>query len=127
MDKKNKRPLSPHISVYRWILTSTLSILHRLSGVIIYFWLLILAILFILISYNGIESLSNLNCFYCFLMKFILIGGLLPFVYHFWNGMKYLFFDFKRNVNNISINQSAVFVLSATVISYGLIIWKVLF
>ena len=27
------RPLSPHLQVYRWQLTSVLSILHRLSGI----------------------------------------------------------------------------------------------
>ncbi len=29
----DKRPLSPHLQVYRWQLTSVLSILHRASGV----------------------------------------------------------------------------------------------
>ena len=29
----NPRPLSPHLQVYRWQLTSVLSILHRASGV----------------------------------------------------------------------------------------------
>ena len=28
-----ERPLSPHITVYRWAYTMTLSILHRISGV----------------------------------------------------------------------------------------------
>ncbi|MGC1889903.1 MAG: succinate:quinone oxidoreductase subunit C, partial [Stellaceae bacterium] len=27
------RPLSPHLQIYRWQLTSVLSILHRASGV----------------------------------------------------------------------------------------------
>ena len=27
------RPLSPHLQVYRWQITNTLSILHRLTGV----------------------------------------------------------------------------------------------
>src|SRR5215831_19705678 len=30
-----ERPLSPHLQVYRWQLTSVLSILHRASGVVL--------------------------------------------------------------------------------------------
>ena len=32
----NKQPLSPHLSVYRWQITNTLSILHRLSGLVLF-------------------------------------------------------------------------------------------
>ena len=31
-----KQPLSPHLTVYRWQITNTLSILHRLSGLILF-------------------------------------------------------------------------------------------
>jgi succinate dehydrogenase / fumarate reductase cytochrome b subunit len=31
-----QRPLSPHIQIYRWTLTMTLSILHRATGVALY-------------------------------------------------------------------------------------------
>jgi Succinate dehydrogenase/fumarate reductase, cytochrome b subunit len=34
---KETRPLSPHLSVYRWQVTNTLSIIHRMSGVILDF------------------------------------------------------------------------------------------
>ena len=30
---KTSRPLSPHLSIYRWPITMTLSILHRTTGV----------------------------------------------------------------------------------------------
>ena len=36
-DLRLKRPLSPHIQVYRWTLTMMLSILHRATGVALYF------------------------------------------------------------------------------------------
>jgi len=29
----NGRPLSPHLSIYRWPITMTMSILHRATGV----------------------------------------------------------------------------------------------
>ena len=30
------RPLSPHLSVYRWPITMTMSILHRITGIALY-------------------------------------------------------------------------------------------
>ena len=34
---RNDRPLSPHIGVYRWQISNTLSILHRMTGVMLAF------------------------------------------------------------------------------------------
>ena len=45
-----KNPLSPHLQIYRWHISSLLSITHRISGIInllalilIFFWLSILS------------------------------------------------------------------------------------
>ena len=47
----SKNPLSPHLQIYRWHISSLLSITHRISGVInllalilIFFWLLFLSL-----------------------------------------------------------------------------------
>ena len=40
--KSTERPLSPHLSIYRWPITMTLSILHRVTGVALSFGLVIL-------------------------------------------------------------------------------------
>jgi len=37
------RPLSPHLSIYRWPITMTLSILHRVTGVLLSFGFVVLA------------------------------------------------------------------------------------
>jgi succinate dehydrogenase / fumarate reductase cytochrome b subunit len=31
------RPLSPHLQIYRWMLTMTMSIVHRVTGVALYY------------------------------------------------------------------------------------------
>lgn len=38
-----QRPLSPHIQIYRWTLTMSLSILHRITGMALYAGTLLLA------------------------------------------------------------------------------------
>ena len=49
-DASNERPLSPHLQVYRWQITNTLSILHRLTGfalsagtLLLVYWLIAVA------------------------------------------------------------------------------------
>jgi succinate dehydrogenase / fumarate reductase cytochrome b subunit len=50
---KETRPLSPHLSVYRWQVTNTLSIIHRVSGVILYFGGLFLSLWIAAIAFGG--------------------------------------------------------------------------
>ena len=38
-----QRPLSPHMTIYRWPVTMTMSILHRVTGGALYFGTLLLA------------------------------------------------------------------------------------
>ena len=43
MTARIERPLSPHLQTYRWTLTMAMSILHRATGVALYFGTLLLA------------------------------------------------------------------------------------
>src|SRR5271163_2986107 len=43
MTVRIERPLSPHLQTYRWTLTMALSIVHRATGVALYFGTLLLA------------------------------------------------------------------------------------
>jgi succinate dehydrogenase / fumarate reductase cytochrome b subunit len=42
-----KRPLSPHLSIYRPMLTMTMSIAHRITGAALYLGALLLALFFV--------------------------------------------------------------------------------
>jgi len=66
----SQKPLSPHLQIYRWQISSLLSITHRISGVInllalilIFFWLMLLGFsesnyeLFLLIINSFLENL----------------------------------------------------------------------
>ena len=46
MTARIERPLSPHLQTYRWTLTMILSIVHRATGVALYFVTLLLALPF---------------------------------------------------------------------------------
>ena len=99
-------PLSPHLQIYRWHISSLLSITHRISGVInllalilIFFWLLFLSF-----GENNYELfISIINSFFG---KFILIGFTWSMIFHLLSGIRHLVWDlgygFEIKIANIS-------------------------
>ncbi len=92
MQNKNN-PLSPHLQIYRWHVSSLLSITHRIVGVIniialtfICAW--ILSLLFGENSYELTYILLN-----SFLGKFLVIFLCWSFSFHILNEIRHLFWD----------------------------------
>ena len=87
------RPLSPHVQVYRWQVTSVLSILHRATGLflvlgtlMIVFWVITLALGHnIFVSYQ-VWLVSLVGKFLLFFWSFSLF-------YHWANGIRHLLWD----------------------------------
>lgn len=93
-DLEKNRPLSPHLQVYKWQLSSLLSITHRLTSIIniaaislICFWIISLYLGENYYKYFQILSSSMVG-------KFILIGFTWSFCYHLLNGLRHLSWDF---------------------------------
>tara|TARA_B100000575_G_scaffold235430_1_gene197162 strand:- start:221 stop:607 length:387 start_codon:yes stop_codon:yes gene_type:complete len=92
MEEKNN-PLSPHLQIYKWQISSLLSIAHRIVGVIniiaitiICFWSLSLLL--------GAESYIMIsNFFQSFFGKFIAVGISWTFSFHILNELRHLFWD----------------------------------
>ena len=102
----SNNPLSPHLQIYRWQISSLLSIAHRISGVInllalslIFFWLILLS----LGESNYELFLLIINSFFG---KFILIGFTWSMSFHLLSGLRHLFWDlgygFEIKIANIS-------------------------
>ena len=108
------RPLSPHLQIYRWQLTSVLSILHRLSGGA----LAIGAIL--LVSWLGAASdgPQSYAAFQHFMGSWIglvlLFGWSVALFYHTCNGIRHLWWDTGRGLELKSVYASGWTVLAAT-------------
>jgi succinate dehydrogenase / fumarate reductase cytochrome b subunit len=105
------RPLSPHLSVYRWPITMTLSILHRATGaglsigfVVLALWLMALA--------TGQERYSAVNeLLQSSIGYLLLIGWSFAFFFHLANGVRHLFWDAGRGFEKRQANASAWFVI----------------
>jgi len=106
-----KNPLSPHLQIYRWHISSLLSITHRISGIInllalilIFFWLSIL-------SFSEINYELFLLTINSLLGKFILIGFTWSMTFHLLSGIRHLAWDLGYGYEIKTANISGIFVI----------------
>lgn len=103
---KNENPLSPHIQIYSWHISSIVSITHRITGIInmiamtlICFWLSFL--LLGEVSYNFLQNILN-----TFFGKFIIISIVWSFSFQILSEIRHLFWDigigFELKTSNIT-------------------------
>src|SRR5947207_1058762 len=62
MTARTERPLSPHLQTYRWTLTMALSIVHRVTGIALYFGTLLLA-WWLIAAASGPGAYSHVQAF----------------------------------------------------------------
>jgi succinate dehydrogenase / fumarate reductase cytochrome b subunit len=101
-----QRPLSPHLSVYKWTVASSLSILHRLSGVVLSLGAIAL-IAWILAAAAGSEAYDQVFAILSGPFGLLILFGFsLSFFYHLGNGIRHLFWDagygFDKKIARIS-------------------------
>ena len=118
----SKNPLSPHLQIYRWHISSLLSITHRISGVInllglilIFLWLLFLSTGE---SNYEVFLLSINSCF----GKFILIGLTWSMSFHILIGIRHLAWDLGYGFEIKTANISGLIVIVSSLI-LTVIIW----
>ena len=91
MNEKN--PLSPHLQIYGWQISSLLSITHRIVGVVnvAAITLICLWTISLLFGEDNYEFLKNL--FQSFFGKFIIVSLSWSFSFHALNEIRHLFWD----------------------------------
>ena len=90
---ENKRPLSPHIQIYRWHVSSLVSISHRITGIIniIAITLICLWVSLTFISENNYEMI---NLFLSSKIgKFIILGLTWSFSFQILSEIRHLIMD----------------------------------
>ena len=119
-DKQN--PISPHLQIYRWHISSLLSITHRIAGVIN---LLALILMFFWISTFSLGE-SNYELFLLainsFFGKFILIGFTWSMSFHIFSGIRHLVWDMGYGFEIKTANISGVLVILSSLVS-TIIFW----
>ena len=118
---KNDNPLSPHIQIYNWHISSLVSISHRITGIIniiaitlICFWVSLLLL--------GENNYSIINFFLkSFLGKFIILGITWSFSFQMLSEIRHIIMDFGYG---FKIQTTK---LTGSLVIFGSIIFTIIF
>lgn len=89
----DNRPLSPHLQVYRPQITSMLSILHRITGVVLAFAALLLAYWLASAAYGPEAFARAQDLLESWFGRLVLLGFTFSLFYHMCNGIRHLGWD----------------------------------
>ena len=120
----DKRPLSPHLSIHKKVLTAVFSIFHRFTGlglsigaILISLWISILALgpeYFFIFEYIATSIL----------FKIILFLWTLGLFYHLFNGIRYLFWSYGIGMDLKTVYSSGYLVIILTLLT-TIVVWVV--
>jgi succinate dehydrogenase / fumarate reductase cytochrome b subunit len=90
---RRARPLSPHLQIYRPMLTMMMSIVHRLTGAALYFGTLLLA-WWLIAAASGPNAYANVEWFTGTLIgRLVLFGYTWALMHHMLGGIRHLIWD----------------------------------
>ena len=120
--QSDKRPLSPHLQVYKPQLTSMLSILHRLTGVALAAGTLLL-VWWLVAAAAGPEAFGTVQAFVgSWLGRLLLLGWTFALLYHLCNGVRHLVWDVGWGFELTQIYASGWIVVGASV-GLTILVW----
>ncbi len=118
----SKNPLSPHLQIYRWQISSLISIIHRITGILNFLGLIFISVW---ISSAGISE-NSFEYFSVFLKsfigRFILIGFTWSMSYHLLSGIRHLFWDLGYGYEIKTANFSGILVILSSLI-LTIVLW----
>ena len=88
-----KRPLSPHLQIYRPQLTSVLSITHRLTGFALSLVILLSPAILYFLTLSKDSHTLVMNLFQNSFVKLVLFLAIFGMSYHLCNGIRHLAWD----------------------------------
>lgn len=89
----NQRPLSPHLQVYRPQWTSVLSILHRITGVLLSVGTVLMVVWLVALAQGQAAYSAMLQFMGNPIVLIALVGWTLALFYHLLNGIRHLTWD----------------------------------
>ncbi len=118
---KINRPLSPHLTVYKPQLTSTLSIFHRISGAFLASIVLVTILCFKLCElstsfYVYYLCIFSIIAYYNWLVFGLTNLALLALCYHMSNGIRHLLWDFGFFLDLSKVYSSGIIMLLSAVL-----------
>ena len=90
---RRARPLSPHLQVYKMMLTFVMSGFHRISGFVLYFGIVLLA-WWLIAAAAGPNAYANVEWFMgSWIGRLVLLGYTWALLHHMLGGIRHLIWD----------------------------------
>ena len=90
---KEKNPLSPHIQIYNWHISSLISISHRITGIINIILITLICLWTALLLLGDINYELIQKFFETFFGKFLIMGTVWSFSFQILSEIRHLFWD----------------------------------
>ena len=90
---KEKNPLSPHIQIYNWHISSLISISHRITGIINIILITLICLWTALLLLGNINYELIQKFFESFFGKFLIMGTVWSFSFQILSEIRHLFWD----------------------------------
>ena len=121
-----QRPLSPHLQVYKPQITSAMSILHRLTGIVLFFGTLFIAFWLWSAAYGP----EMFTCLHDMLNSTVGTAAMIAwtgaFFYHLFNGVRHLFWDMGKGFALDEVTLTGVTAIAFAAIATISIWWLLL-
>ena len=112
----SKNPLSPHLQIYRWHISSLVSITQRISGVINLISLILIFSWLLAFSFGESNYELFLLVVNSFFGKFILIAFTWSMCFHALSGIRHLVWDLGYGFEIKTANMSGIIVIISSLV-----------
>ena len=119
---KNNQPLSPHLTVYKWQVTNTLSIMHRFSGFTLCFGGVLLSIWLISIGLGDSAYALFVRFSNHIIIKLFFLALSFAFFYHSLNGIRHLMWDIGKGFETNELKISGLIVVTGAIL-FACLFW----
>ena len=123
-NSQSQRPLSPHLQIYRPMLTMMMSIVHRMTGAALYFGTLLL-IWWLVALATGPEYFAYVQDIAgSFLGRLVLFGYTWALIHHAIGGIRHLIWDTGRGFDLDGVEWMARLNLAGSIV-LTIVIWVI--
>ncbi len=116
------RPLSPHLSIYRFTLTMTMSIVHRATGIALYGGTLLLVLWLLSAAIGGGVFDGVVWLFGTWFGQLVLFGYTFVLFHHMFGGIRHFVWDFTRMMDPAGRELAVRLQLGASIL-LTLLVW----
>jgi len=113
---ENKNPISPHIQIYSWHISSLVSIGHRITGVINIIILTLISLWLASLLLGEINYKVIYNFLNSFIGKFFVISSIWSFIFHSLSELRHLFWDMGYGFELKTANFTGVLIIVLSIV-----------